>query len=182
MANTTLLSLTDAKTQLGIDTPKHDAELQVFINACAKFVESQCGNIDAAAHTQRFSGGERSLVLDHCGGDITVTAITPDDGGTWSTSGLTYDHANGIVSSPGLGFPASDFTVTYSLAARDPADFPNLVLACGIIVQHGWETRRGSGQRRPGQGGTETRPGLGFAIPYRAESYMWPHVVRTGLG
>jgi len=164
---TTLLSLADARIHLNISTITHDAELQTFIDAAARVIESRVGPIDTATHTQTFSRGEGNvLALGHA--QVTaVTALTlvRDGSSPITLAGLVIDAVTGIIRSKTQLFPVEPFKVTYTVG-RTPIP-ENLVMACKIIVQNMWDTQ--NARRRNDD---DLLPGTTYLIPYRAEALI----------
>ncbi|MGQ4513692.1 hypothetical protein [Streptomyces sp. DW26H14] len=159
-----------AKTQLGIalDNDAYDAELQTYLGAASIAVEKACGEaVDphTVVDTLVLPGGSRSFLLTTTP-VIAVTALSAVDGGkSWSVDDLSIDGPSGLVTV--VSGPAVSGTVRAAYTAgMDPIP-DNYTLATLIILQHLWETRRGSMGVQMG-GTDDYMPGPGWAIPRRA--------------
>lgn len=176
---TSILSLSDAKSHLGITLPGDDAALQAMIDAAAEVIESIVGPVDAATRTWVESrGGGSTLVLPATQVlSVTSLAVLRDGSQPLDVTTLTPDPHTGIVYATAGTFPDEPFEVTYTVG-RTPVP-AGITEAAKLIVQNWWQTRRGAG--RPGQGGDDGAAGNAYLIPYRAEALLAPHMMPAGF-
>jgi hypothetical protein len=164
--------LDDAKAQLNITSvdAARDAQLQRFVDSATRPVERALGRVvDQRSITDEvmFVGAVTSVLLRGAP-VIAVTGIEAVDGSTtWSTD-PTVVHVNGesgrltLLSGPPLtGLVSITYTAGYAVV---PAE---VELAALIIIQHLWETKRGTMRVSLG-GDDEPIVPAGYAIPNRA--------------
>jgi hypothetical protein len=168
------LVLADLKTHLNIDLSdtSQDSELQGFLDAAIDVAEGIVGPITVRSFTETHYG--------HAGGPLFLFR-TPVESvesvangyGPYSLVGLTADTSMGAVRSASSYGLRGDVTVTYT-AGR--ATIPAAVrLAVLIIAAHLWETQRGAAPLPFGVNDVDApTPGLGYAIPRRAEELLAP--------
>ena len=171
-----LISLTQAKNQLGITTSVHDDDLRMFIAAAAVAIEDHVGRklvrrtITAERHRQ-VSG---TLILNRTPVRSLTSVATLDAVTSWTVSDLDVDEDTGIVTALTGTRLYGALKVTYVCGMRViPA---NYLLACRIITEHLWQTMRpfsnASAVLTPGalEDSLDARAGglVGFAIPNRA--------------
>lgn len=173
-----LIELKDVKSQLRIppsDTSS-DVVLQGFVSAAVEAVERHTG----VWVEQR----EATEVVHANGGPVLVVSRQPvvsiesverlDGSRSWDGAGMVGD---GTLIYLGAARVWGTVRVTYTagLAAGDaPASYAP---AAAIIVQHLWETRRGTAGVLAGGDGLDDSlaiTGLGFAIPNRALELLGP--------
>jgi hypothetical protein len=189
-----LVSLADVKTQLRITTTDSDEELRGYISAATEIVERHRGETlvrrsiteehylpdyfrgygQATNSAMPYGLPYRHRLSLNTSPVISLTSVARVDGTmTWDITLLHADR-NGIVSvlfGPAL---SGHVTVTY-LAGYQV--IPDACLnAAKIIVQHLWDTKRGSrGIPRPGgMDDSLAMSHLGFAIPNRALELLGP--------
>lgn len=163
-----LLELAEVKAQLQIppsDTSV-DMDLATFIDAAVDAVERHTGNaVEATSFTEVVTArGRPELAVLH--GPVTsVESVERLDGSrAWDTSGMVGD---GSLIYTGSSQVSGTVRVTYTAGLTDPPK--SVVLAAMIIVQHLWETRRGSMPLLTGDlDDSLAISGLGYAIPNRA--------------
>lgn len=176
-----ILTLGDAKAQLNIQASdtSEDVELQGFVDAATAAVEKQLGQVvDPRTVVDQFdfAGNVQSFMLRSVP-VISLTSLASLDGAqTWnvSPSVMRVDGASGLVTVLS-GMPVvGSVLVTYQ--AGEAAVRANVRLAGLIIVQHLWETQRGTMGVQLG-GDSETYVvGRGFAIPRRAIELLGPQL------
>lgn len=163
-----LISLADAKKQLNMVSTATDEEVRDYLGAVTTVVEDHLGRVVvrrsfAEEHDAR--GGR--FVLDRTP-VVSLTSVARVDGAyTWDISTLHVSPA-GVVTSP-LGTPPSGRVVSVHIAGM--ALIPeNYGLAARIILQHLWQTQRGTrgGPRPGGLADSIGVAGAGFAIPNAA--------------
>lgn len=163
-----LLTLDAVKSQLHIpmsDTSV-DVELDTYIDAAAEAVERHTGRLVDSRQVAEVVHANGKPVLAMLHGPITsVDSIATLDGSrTWDTSGMFYD---GSLIYLGSARVAGPVRVEYTAGL---VEIPSAYMLAGmIIVQHLWETRRGSLPLVTGDLDDSLQiTGLGFAIPNRA--------------
>jgi hypothetical protein len=165
-----LVTLAAAKAQLNIDVgdASHDDELQLYVDAVTTPVEKAVGRVvDQRQFTdERDLAGATSVLLPNVP-VIEVTDVATIDGATtWDPADLHVNSASGRVtvrSGPPLtGLVAFTYTAGPATAA------PNEQLAALLIIQHLWETKRGTMVVNTGGDMEPWAPGMGFAVPHRA--------------
>lgn len=166
-----LISLEDAKAQLGITSTTFDEELRIYVEAATGVVERHRGEVIAqrAVVEQLELASTRRLISLSSRPVIALTSVrTTWTGYTWDVATLKVDQQLGVVSAelgPWFwGHLEIGYTAGYSVV---PAAW---TLAARIVVEHLWQTRRGSagGPRVGGMDDTMAVPGMGFSIPNRA--------------
>ena len=176
------------------------SELRGIIDAACSILENHpaytvSDNVKRTVYTEWHDGGD-TIVLHHVNVDpdsVTVTeyqgstsqALTyePLDGGSftgygWATADGTG--ASGILVRSSSGYPArfcGRVKVTYTAGVTTvPAD---LRLAALLLVEHLWETQRGTqGSGLPE--GFEDQLGAGEGLPY-GQSFLLPNRVKEAL-
>ncbi|OLE27976.1 MAG: hypothetical protein AUG44_08790 [Actinobacteria bacterium 13_1_20CM_3_71_11] len=165
-----LISLADAKAQLNITSTTQDEEIRDYLGGITTVIEEHLGQaVVRKSYTEQ---------QDACGGAfvlnwspvVSLTSVALLDGTyTFDVSTLAVSAA-GVVTSPNGIAPYGRVTVTYT-AGRSIIP-GNYLLAARIILQHLWETQRGT--KGAGRfGGLEDSMQLGtghmgYAIPNRA--------------
>lgn len=173
-----IVSLADARAQLnfGASETGDDNELRSFIAAATGAVERALGRaVVRRSFTDRFdiAGSATELLLRHVP-VLTLTSVTSVDGATtWSTTDLRVDSETGLVTvASGAAFTGSLDVVYLAGLQVIPEDYQ---LAGKIIIQHLWETQRGTmGGVQLGGDNEPYMPGRGFAIPRRALELLDP--------
>jgi hypothetical protein len=168
-----LVTLDDAKKQLNItasDT-SGDVELQGFVDAATAAVETQLGQVvDRRTVTEEIAAAGRvtSFLLSSVP-VISLTSLVSLDGTqTWSVdpSVAHVDSASGrvtLLSGPPFIGPGIAIYQAGMTAVR-----ANIRLAALIIIQHLWETQRGTMGVQLGGDSDNYVAGRGFAVPRRA--------------
>lgn len=164
-----LVSLFQVKEQLNIavsDT-SHDVELQSYVDAATFPVEEACGRVV-----------EQRTVMDELavrGGSfllrsvpvVSLTSVVAVDGSqNWDVSQLHVDSRSGEVTV--LSGPIFCGRILATYVAGESEVLPNVQLAALIIVQHLWETQRGTMGVQLGGDNENYVVGRGFAVPRRA--------------
>ena len=166
-----IVSLADAKKQLNIASTetRDDDELRGFITGASLAVERELGRIVARRSftERRTTNGDGQVLLSNVPVLALTSAVSSDGSTTWNVANLDLDNATGLVgvkSGPPL---SGDVDVTYTAGLRIVPD--DYQLATLIVVQHLWETQRGTmGVQLGGSQEPEYVPGRGFALPRRA--------------
>lgn len=173
-----MITLAEAKLQLNIDASNtaHDVELQAFVGAAIRAVELHTGKVGDV----RTITGERHHVCGtaklwlHQKPVQSVTSVARVDATlTWDVDDLDVDVDSGLLRVLRGPLLSGLLSVTYQAGhAEVPA---NWNLAGRIIVQHLWQTQRGTmGARRPTAVMNDTTQnmvnlgGRGYAIPNAA--------------
>lgn len=164
-----IISMSDAKEQLNITGSGSDEELRVFVEASTLMVERIRGEAIV----------RRTITEQHCAYGsfalnwpplISLTSVASTDGLiTWNVADLLVSPAGVVSSKQGLNL-YGDLTAVYVAGyVVVPADFQ---LAGRIILQHLWETQRGTkGPVRPG-GAEAIVISSGYAVPNRAKDLL----------
>ncbi|MEV6791250.1 phage head-tail connector protein [Streptomyces sp. NPDC051320] len=165
-----IITLAQAKAQLGIDPDdtSDDDELQLYLEAATIAVEKARGQvIDVRPVIDDLDlTGAATFVL-RSSPAIELTSVEAVDGSqTWDITALHLYGQSGRVSV--LSGPPVTGLVSVSYTAGMQPIPDNYVLAALIIVQHLWETQRGSMGVQLGGEAEAYTPGRGFAIPRRA--------------
>lgn len=167
-----IVSLADARAQLnmGATETSDDDELRLFIGASTRAVERALGRVVVRrSFTDRFtvSGSATELLLRNVPVLSLTSVVSVDGGTTWSIGSLPVDTETGLItvaSGPAL---TGSLDVTYQ--AGEVVIPENYRLASLIILQHLWETQRGTMGVQLGGGDVDMAlAGRGFAIPRRA--------------
>lgn len=170
-----IITLAEAKLQLNITSSTHDTEIQTYIDATERMVEEITGRIitpRSFTEDHLLTGSPDSIFLWRRPIQ-TLTSITAI--GTTTTYSVSDVHINSIVGElrtlRGPGF-AGRLVIVYTAGM---SSIPvNYNLAARIIVQHLWQTQRGTsgpvlagGLEMGYQSGNGVRS-FGFAVPNRA--------------
>jgi hypothetical protein len=173
-----IISLADAKAQENIDSTVADEELRPFVEATTAIVERETGKTivrrPVTNELHQLSYGKTSLFLRQRP-VISVTSIASLDGlTTWSPSNWYVNGDWGQLLWKSGPYLYGDVLVGYVPGmAVIPANYTR---AAAIIIQHLWETQRGTmGSRRfGGQELDRSLVGMGYAIPNRAKELLGP--------
>ncbi|MFI6560394.1 phage head-tail connector protein [Streptomyces sp. NPDC050534] len=167
-----LVTLAAAKAQLNIGPTetKDDVELQTYIDAATAVVEEQLGQVveqRTVVDQLDFAKATTSFLVNSVP-VISLTSVTSLDGVTSWAAGMPTMHVDpstGLVTV--LSGPSITGTVLVSYEAGMAAVPANYRLAGLIIIQHLWETQRGTMGVQLGDAETYMA-GRGFAVPRRA--------------
>lgn len=182
-----LITLDDAKAQLGLTTSSNDAELQGYINALTAVVEGIVGPVENRTVTETVNGRGPALSLLQRP-VVALTSVTPQlsGGTTLDVAQLYVDGATGIVQRlDGAHFYGGPWTVVYT-AGRGTVP-PTIRLAALILLQHLWRTQYGASRGLASIGGgddfsvTEPVPGFGYAVPNRVLQLLEPFKSGPGV-
>ncbi|MFJ6566429.1 head-tail connector protein [Streptomyces sp. NPDC091292] len=177
-----LLTLTEAKAQLDIDSTAHDGELQVYIDALTAVIEGITGPVETRQVTETVTGSGPALCLSHLP-VVSLISLTPVlTGGTAvNVAGLYVDGPSGVVQRRDGGrFHGGPWEAVYT-AGRGATIPPTINLAARILLQHLWRTQYGASRAGAGVGGgddysvTEPVPGFGYAVPNRVLELLQPY-------
>lgn len=167
-----MVSLASVKSQLNINTPGSDEELLEYIQAATEACETITGKAmvtrTIVLEEHEVTGGRMALNWSPVQSVSLIQTI--DTFINWDPARLHLNQANGVLSTTflsGLFELWGRIQVTYVAGYTDlPAKYR---LACRMLVQHLWLTRRGSGgPPSPGGVGDESYvPGVAFAVPYK---------------
>lgn len=170
-----ILSLQQAKTQLGLTTATHEDDLRMFIAAAGVAVEDHVGRklVRRTVTDEKHYRVCGSLILNRAPVRSLTSVATLDGATTWTVADLDVDEPTGIVTPITGSRPSGNLKVTYVCGMRSiPA---NYLLAVRMITEHLWQTMRpfsGGGSLTPGalEDSLDARAGglVGFAIPNRA--------------
>lgn len=182
-----VVSLAEAKTFLNIAVPDNDTELATFITAASSMWIRRVGPVaSGTTFDEWYDGGNVRIALNNipvatvtkveesisATGLYTLTEQTLQSGGDTGAWGYSIDKTSGVLvrraSGVATAFAAGtkNIHVVYTTGyASIPED---IKLAVKLIVSHMWETQRGQ-TKRPGSGGQDWNPGMGYTWPNRAE-------------
>lgn len=166
-----IISVASAKKQLNIDADDTtcDDEIADYIRAITAPVERITGAIVRRTVTETVPGG-LTLALSHAPvlEVLSVTATLTGGVGP-AVADLATDTLGGVVRRKDRAWIGGPVQVTY-VAGRAQVP-PHVDLAARIILQHMWETQRGTAL--PRFGGEDTwDPRFGFSIPRRAAELL----------
>ncbi|WP_432169057.1 head-tail connector protein [Streptomyces sp. 1222.5] len=177
-----IVTLAAAKAQLNIPAAETsaDVELQTYIDAAVSAVETQLGQVvepRTVLDQLDFHSSVTQFVL-RSAPVISLTSIVRLDGTqSWVVSApvMRVDGASGAVTV--LSGPPVRGSVLVTYQAGYTAVPANFRLAALIIIQHLWETQRGTmGVQLGGDDGGSWMAGRGFAIPRRAQELLGPQL------
>jgi hypothetical protein len=162
-----IVSLQDVKEQLNMVAGASDAELRTYLEAATGVVERHLGQAVVRRQRTEEHNVRGALILNWSPVVALVSVARVDGSHTWDVSELHVSSA-GVVTSLGgsslVGLVSATYVAGMGIV---PGEYG---LAGRIIVQHLWETQRGSkGAVRPGGMSDSMAPaGRGYAIPNRA--------------
>jgi len=164
-----LLTLDLAKDQLTLTSSDSDATVQLWADAATAAVGKALGRVvDPADFTEEVDIGAdgSGFVLSN----VPVTGLTSveavDGSQTWDVDNLHVNADTGAVSVESGASLRGKLAVAYTAGVADPP--ANWTVAGLIILQHLWETRRGTMGVSMGGDGEVYMPQLGYAVPRRA--------------
>lgn len=164
-----LLTLELAKEQLNITTSGQDATVQLWADAATSAVAKALGRaVDEGNFTEEvdLGSGGSGFVLSN----VPITGLTSveavDGSQTWDVDDLHVNADAGAVSV--LSGPSLRGKVAIAYTAGVAVPPANWTVAGLIILQHLWETRRGTMGVSRGGDGEVYMPQLGYAVPRRA--------------
>jgi hypothetical protein len=167
-----IVSLADARAQLNMGPAEtaDDEELRGFIGAATGAVERALGRAvvrRTVVERHDFCGSVSDLLLRQVPVLSLASVVSADGSMTWSIPNLRVDNATGLVTvTAGTSFTGA-LDATYQAGYAIIPD--NYRLAGQIIIQHLWETQRGTMGVQLGGGDVDMAlASRGFAIPRRA--------------
>lgn len=165
-----IVSLADARAQLNMRPSEtdDDDELRGFIGAATGAVERALGRVVVRRTiVERHQVGRVSEVLLRRVPVLSLTSVAAADGSaTWDTADMLVDEETGLLSVTSGERLAGAVDVTYQAGeVAIPEDYR---LAGLIIIEHLWETQRGTMGVQLGGDNEAYMPGRGFAVPRRA--------------
>lgn len=168
-----IVSLSDAKKQLNIDSTDtdYDEEIQGFIRSITEVCERHVGALARTSYTEKHRGG-RGMVLLHSPVLSLASVVAIEASGTdQQVADLDLDQPTGVVTRKDGRPMKGPFRVTYVAGQTSiPAHVRQAAL---IILQHMWETQRGTmGGVRVGGADEAYDPRFGFSIPRRAQELL----------
>jgi uncharacterized phiE125 gp8 family phage protein len=174
-----IVTLSMVKAQLNIDASvmSDDVELQTYIDAATAAVEKQLGQVvdpRTVLDQLDFASSVTSFVLRSTPVISLTSVVTLDGSQTWAVSPSTMyvDSACGLVTVLSGAPVKGSVLVTYEAGyTAVPANFR---LATLIIIQHLWETQRGTMGVQLGGDSDNYVAGRGFAVPRRAIELLGP--------
>lgn len=168
-----IVSLVDIKQQLNMTSTADDEELRAYLEATTGVIETYLGRAVVRRSFTEEHSVHGELMLNWTPVVSLISVSTVDGATSWDVADLHVNSSGVVTAKSSAGALVGDLTVTYTAgAAVVPA---NWALAARIIVQHLWQTQRGTaGGPRPG--GLDT-PGAGFtsygfSVPNRAKELL----------
>lgn len=171
-----LVSLQDLKAlpSMRITGSTWDDTLRLFIEAATDIVERHTGQaVVRRAVSESVEATSAGLWLTHRP-VLSLTTLADSDGVVVSVAGLVLDTALGLVRRPTYSTWRGRYTAGYVAGMTTiPANYS---LAARIIVEHLWQTQRGTMTPTATPGGLDDSDpvGMGFAIPRRAVELLGP--------
>lgn len=166
-----LIDLAMARRQLdnlGPSTP--DDELQLWVDAATSAVEKARGEIvNLREFTVEVDVVGGVAVLPHIPVVSLTSAESVDGSIVWDVSGLRVAASGAVSVRSG---PPLRGTVAIAWTAGMASPDANFTIAGLIILQHLWETRRGTMGPRHGGDDEVYVPQLGYAVPRRATELL----------
>lgn len=166
-----LIDLALARRQLdGLSTSTTDDELQLWVDAATSAVEKARGEIvDVRDFTVEVDVADGVAVLP-CIPVVSLASAESVDGlTTWDVTKLRVRSSGAVSATSG---PALRGAVVFEVTAGMASPDANYKIAGLIILQHLWETRRGTMGPRHGGDGEVYVPQLGYAVPRRATELL----------
>ena len=163
MANTTILTLAEARDYLNADSSLSDVVLQATINAVSTLIQERYGPVDSTTYTRVLCGeGGSGLAFPHRNVSAVSSCVYVSDGSSvgldLSAGNLVIDTQTGIVYLKAGTWPAVRLLVAYTAGLSTVPT--NVKEATKAAVQNVAARRKGRG--RPGQGGDAIVPGMVF--------------------
>ncbi|WP_084963752.1 head-tail connector protein [Thermoactinospora rubra] len=164
-----VISLVAAKKQLNIDLSdtEDDEEIQDYLRSVTEICERYVGALVRRTVVEKHAGGY-ALALNHAPVLSLTSVVAIESGGVdQAVADLDLDGPTGIVQRKDGGFMCGPFRVTYVPGRLEIP--PHVSQAAKILLQHMWETQRGTmGGVRVGGSDEVYDPRFGFTIPRRA--------------
>lgn len=165
-----VVTLDELKKHLNISRNTDDAELLFTLDAAHGAVEGIVGPIRHRVVTETVRTNSRTVVL-RFSPIVSVTSLTA--GGANVT--YTLDPVTGLL---GDVYASGAMTATYVAGRTVVPD--QIRYAILIVAAHLWRTQQGAASPSSGLQGEEDpfpTPGLGFAIPARAQDLLAPYAL-----
>jgi hypothetical protein len=166
-----IVGLADIKQQLNMTGTADDEELRAYLEAATGVIEDYLGRaVVRRSFTEEHADVNGEILLNWTPVVSLTSVATVDSETTWNIADL-HVSPSGIVTTLPTSSETLQGNVAVTYTAGSPVVKANWTLAARIIVQHLWETQRGTaGSLHPG--GLDT-PGagftrFGFALPNRA--------------
>lgn len=165
-----IVTLAQAKAQLGIVSTDFDADLELAISSASQWVANKIGPVAGSPTVDEWhDGGGTQIVLRNDGPiqsvtsvteswgsiDYTLTEVTLDSGSLGSAFEFTADLNLGLIVRRAAGaavrFAPGKANIHVTFVAGYATVPDDIVTATLLYLQYQWETRRGPSQR-PGRG------------------------------
>lgn len=134
-----VLELGAVKTALGIESTKHDAQLELLMPRAEQYVATRCGPLEPTTVTSRVEGDTNQLILPK-GPLLSVTSVTGYSGTLvdpaiyWVDKGMVWSLTE---------FGEDFYDVVYSIG-RAVGECPgDLIDAAANMVRHFWRPNQG---------------------------------------
>lgn len=169
-----LLSKADARRTLNLRSTTDDAEVLDWLGATTQVIERHTGRAWVQrTHTETVRGGRAGipLIWEPIKSVVSMVPLL-SFGTTYLAAALVWNSSGILKLANGLSFDPGEYTVTY-VAGDNTAIPENVAAAARIILDHLWQTQRGSGSL-PSRDDEDFPfdPRAGYAIPNRAAELL----------
>lgn len=168
-----IVSLADIKQQLNMTSTADDEELRAYLEAATGVIEGYLGRAVVRRSFTEEHAACGEILLNWTPVVALASVASVDGTHTWNLTDLHVSTSGVLTAKAGATALLGDIAVTY--IAGSSVVPGNWTLAARFIVQHLWDTQRGSkgaahpgGMDTPGAGFTR----YGFAIPNRATELL----------
>jgi len=169
-----IISLADARAELGIPAGGDDEELRAFLDETHDIAERYAGiTLAPRSRTSEHEGGQRRIALRwppvRAVTAVVVDGVTIDPAGY----GLVLDSGTTwlVPASGRLGRAGQQVTVAYT--AGDASPPPAAARAVKVLLAHLWATQRGTmTPRNAFSGNAQPTPGAAWSFPNRVTEVL----------
>lgn len=192
---TPIVTLAQAKNKLTITNETSDALLTDYIAAASQMIVNRVGAVAGSPVLDEWHDGGSTDILLHNEGPVqsitsvtesmgsvvyTLTQIVLDSGSVTTPFGYTVDLNLGLLVRRAAGvaipFAGGEANIHVTFVAGWATTPPDITQATLLLLQHMWETQRGSAGR-PGGSPMETATGAGYTFPNRVMEILAPYIV-----
>lgn len=191
---TPIVTVTQAKAQLGITDATFDGQLTDFVATASQMIVNQIGPVAGSPTVSEWhDGGSPEIVIyeespiqsvtsvtESMGSVVyTLTQITLDSGSVTTPFGFTVDLDAGLLVRRAAGvaipFADGDKNIHITYVAGYTTTPPDIIQATLLLVQHLWETQRGPLTR--GRGASDLNAGTSYSMPNRVMEILSPYTI-----
>lgn len=189
---TPIVTVDQAKTQLGITDDVSIAQLNTFVAAASQMIVNRIGPVAGSPTLDEWhDGGSTDILLYDEGPLQSVTSVTEsmgsvvyaltqivlDSGSVTTPFGYTVDLNEGLLVRRAAGvaipFAAGEQNIHITFVAGYATTPPDVTQATLLLVQHLWETQRG-----PAVSGGRLMAGSdAYSMPNRVMEILSPYIV-----